>query len=273
MGILDLVNNYSDTKDFLDKQKTLGEDLLALKRTAENWENNKPLDVGESGTIYRFVRFYLWKNNIKREIIRQGTLKTRKICDNSEIVNWPPEKLLELDNKTSQWASMAYLLGDRKKILDPPFKLKITYDSVEHWDKQREEGKSWEARLDETIYRQALAFVSLLKTGKIMFKPKQAEDYCFARAFNIIDAETGKRLFPSLIGHETNRIEEMEKAMAQMDTNEEVTSADHRIVQAIAMKSITEKKQANILNKQAVNKTWPKFWEFMDYCKKHFRNL
>ena len=66
MGILDLTINpekYSkDIKNFLDSQTDLGGDLKALKMVAEKWDTDEHLDVGESGTIYRFVKFYNWLN-------------------------------------------------------------------------------------------------------------------------------------------------------------------------------------------------------------------
>jgi hypothetical protein len=271
MGILDLINGYPDIKNFLEKEKDLSDDLQALKRAAENWASNSPLDVGESGTLYRFVKFYLWKNHIGREIKTSGTLteRSKNMCNNPEIVNWPPEKLLELDNETSQWATAAYLLGDRRKVSNPPFKLQVTYDAVEHWEKQRKEAKVWEARCDNTILNQASAFVNLPRNHNIAFAQVQAEDYCFARAFGLIDETEGEQRFPSLIGHETNRIEEMKKAINQADNDEQITSRDHRIVQAIVMRQIAMGKEINVADKGCVNKTWPKFWDFIDYCKKN----
>ena len=89
MGILDIINSRDSIRHFLNNQETLGDDLIALKRVAENWNSNNPLDVGESGTLYRFIRFALWKSGKEREIIKKGTLKKRDICNNSEIINWP----------------------------------------------------------------------------------------------------------------------------------------------------------------------------------------
>ena len=130
MGILDLINSKKDISRFLDSEQNLGGDLKALKRVIDLWETDKPLEVGESGTIYRFARFYTWKNKIYREIKISDTLINRvkrgAICDSQEIVNWTPEELLKLDNQTSQWATMNYLLGDRRKVENPPFKLKVT---------------------------------------------------------------------------------------------------------------------------------------------------
>jgi len=134
MGFLDLINSYTDIIRFLDSQRDLGDDLLALKRLANSWHSGTAINVGESGTIFRFLQFYLWKSGSKREIIKQGTLKEREMCNNHEIVDWPLKKLLTLDNGTSQWASASVLAGNSERIENPPFKLKLTFDAVEHWN-------------------------------------------------------------------------------------------------------------------------------------------
>jgi len=268
MGILDLINSKKDISRFLAGEQNLGGDLKALKRVIDSWETDKPLDVGESGTIYRFVRFYTWKNKIDREIKISDTLIKRvtrgAICNNPEIVNWHPEELSKLDNQTSQWATMAYLLGDRRKILNPAFKLQVTYDAVEHWEQQREKGECWIAREDPTILNQALAFVNYLKTGKIKFSPEQAEDYCFARAFDVLTQEQGRQLYPSLEGHETPRFEEMEKSLIEAKSGRIISSEDHRVVQAIAMRYFPNGfGRSNFVKPDCVNKTWPQFWDFL----------
>ncbi len=273
MGVLDLVNGYSDINTFLENQQNLGGDMKALHRVIRDWDNpSKPIDVGESGTIYRFARFYTWKEKLQREIKTSDTLVKRigrgAICNDPGIVNLSPEELLELDSKTSQWATMAYLLGDREKVDNPPFKLKVTYDAVKHWEDARKSGKVWEARKDPTILNQALAFVNYLKTGEIKFEPEQAEDYCFARAFNLLDEGKARQLYPSLEGHETPRFEEMEKSLDEVKMGK-ISSEDHRVVQAIAMKYFPNGfDRNNFINPDCVNKTWPKFWDFMDYCRK-----
>ena len=269
MGILDLINSKKDILRFLESQQNLGGDLKALQRIIVSWnDSSQPLDVGESGTIYRFVRFYTWKHKINREIKISDTLAKRvkrgAICNNPEIVNWQIEELLKLDNQTSQWATMAYLLGDRRKVKNPPFKLQVTYDAVEHWEQQRKKVKSWEARVDPTILNQALAFIDYLRTGKIKFSPEQAEDYCFARAFDVMTQEQGMKLYPSLEGHETPRFDEMEKSLIEAKSGKVISSEDHRVVQAIAMKYFSEGfGRINFAKPDCVNKTWPKFWDFL----------
>jgi hypothetical protein len=274
-----LVNGYDDIIKFLKQHHdNLSDDLLALYRASLQWKSNEPIDVGESGTLYRFLKFASWKMGLNKKFILQGTLKYRKICNDPEIVNWSLKKLLTLDNGTSQWASASVLMGNQENpistsrngpilalpklgIQNPPYKLQVTYDAVEHWKSAREKGESWQPRFDETILAQASAYLQWLKEGKMDFKPQQAEDYCFARAFDIMTAQQGEARWPSLRGHESDRILEMEDALKQ----NEVTSKDHRVVQAVAM---LRKNKKCIKYPDCVKKTWPQFWKFMEYSRK-----
>jgi len=267
LGFLDLVKGYKDIGKFLDEQETLCDDLQTLKKVCEKWNTKEPLDVGESGTLYRFLRFYFWKKREERKLILRGTLKDRKICNNPSIINWTLKKLLELDNQTSQWASASVLNGNGEKVENPLLKLQLTYEAVEHWKEARTAGKCWEARLDEAIARQAIAFLNLLKTGKLKFKPEHSEDYCLARAFNLITPEEGKKRWPSLQGHESNRLLEMERALEEAKNHGRISSEDHRVIQAVMMRYMAERKQLDVKHKNAVNKSWPKFGDFMDYCR------
>jgi hypothetical protein len=280
MGFLDLINGYDDINKFLEKQEDLGGDLQALKNVAEVWNTKKPLNVGESGTLYRFFRFYLWKNGIKRRIIKKGTLKNRKICNNPEIVNWPLEKLIspDLDNGTTQWVSAAIMNGCNQKLADPKYrdkkyvKIHLSYEAV----KKRKNKRGWKPRYDETIENQARAFIKILKNNlttlienkEFIFEPKQPEDYCFARAFNLITKKDGKKMFPSLIGHETNRIKEMEKALDEANYQDTISSKDHRVIPAVLMKYDYLDIPLKIINKDAVKKSWPLYWEFREWYKK-----
>jgi len=258
MGVLDLVNNYKDSINYLEKNpEELNGDLKSLYQASLQWMSGEPITVGESGTLYRFLKFASWKLGLNKEFILHGTLKDRKICNNPEIVNWPIKKLLTLDNGTSQWASASVLLGNEEKIQNSPFKLQVSYDAVEHWKFARARGECWKPRYDETILAQAKAYLEFLENGKMNFKPQQAEDYCFARAFNLITAEEGEAWWPSLRGHESDRIIEMEQALNQ----DEVTSKDHRVIQAVAM---LKGKNVKIKYPESVNKSWPQFWKFIN---------
>ena len=258
MGVLDLVNGYRDSVNYLEQhQEELNGDLNSLYQALLQWDSEDSVNVGESGTLYRFLKFASWKLGLDKRFVLQGTLETRGICDNPEIVAWPLEQLLTLDNETSQWASASVLMGNQERVQDPPYKLRVTYEAVEHWKTARQREEVWAARFDETINAQASAYLQWLKERKMDFVPKQAEDYCFARAFDIMTAEEGEMRWPSLRGHESDRIIKMETALQE----EVVTSKDHRVVQAIAM---LRKSNDGIVNPDCVNKSWPQFWRFWE---------
>ncbi len=267
VGLLDMINRFRDITEFLAKQKSLSEDLRALYRCANAWESNNPLDVGESGTLYRFLKFASWRYKLNKKFILGGTLKNREICDDPDIVNWSLEKLLSLDNKTSQWASASVLMGNNEKIENRPYKLKLSYEALEHWKNQRKKKKCWIPRYDKSIEKQARAYVNFLKTGKIKFEPEHSEDYCFARAFNLMTSEEGRKRFPSIISHETNRIEEMEKSLAEAEKYDNVSSKDHRVIQAVVMRYNENKKRLITFYPYCVNKSWPQFFDFLEYAK------
>ena len=92
------------------------------------------MDVGESGTLYRFLKFLSWKNKSKKEFILRGTLKDREICDDPAILDYAPAQLLKLDNGTSQWASASYLFKNRVEVSNPPPKLQMTYDAAKQYE-------------------------------------------------------------------------------------------------------------------------------------------
>ena len=274
MGVLDLRSKYEshpeyleDSLDFLRKNyDELGDDLKALEKALTAWEWDHYVPVGESGTLYRFLKFASWilvaegKLAVPKEFITEGTLveRAKNMCNDPDMINWSVEKLLEEEPKTSQRASACYLLGRTGKIENPKPKLQLTYDAVEHWNKQREKGECWEPRYDKTILGQAMAYL-----GREQFIPKDSEDYCFARAFSFMGSEEGERRWPSLINHESNRIKEMERVIGQT----EVDSKDHRVVQAIAM---LRGDSVEIKYPSCVNKSWPQFWKFLEENMNHF---
>lgn len=269
MCLLDLVNGYSERAiKILDEQNDLGEDLIALKSVLRKWDIQEEIDVGESGTLFRFLQYISWKKGLNKKFIKHKTLKDRDICSDPEIVKLSQEELLKIDNKTSQWASASVICGDKERLDNPPFKLKLTYEALGEWLPD----KAWRPRADETIGNQAKSFINLLKKQKMVFEPKQAEDYCFARAFDIVTKEEGQRMWPSLLGHESNRIDEMEKVLDSYQKDEYVDSRDHRVVQAVGMLGLYENKEVKILYKECVSKSWPKFWDFVDYCKTVMKN-
>lgn len=264
MGILDIVNGYDDIQKFLATQENLGDDLLALKKASERWKFDKDIDVGESGTLYRLLKYVSWKQKLHKNFILQGTLRHRKINDDQVILRLSQTKLLKYDNGTSQWASAAVLLGDPERLYNPPFKLDLTYQAVGYWQMQRDKGLSWLHRYDETILRQAETYLKLLRGEKPDFIPEQAEDFCFAYIFGYMTAEGGEKRWPALRGHESDRIVEIQEILKSAKEGKEIFSKDHRVVQAIAMWGKVNNKELNILYPESANKSWPQFWDFLN---------
>jgi hypothetical protein len=264
MGILDLVHGYDDIQRFLSTQENLNDDLLALKNAADVWKSDQPVDVGESGTLYRLLKFASWKLGLHKTFITRGTLSSRKVADDPKIINLSQSELLKLDAGTSQWASAAALLGDAERLVNPPFKLKTTYDAINHWKTRRSMKGMWVPYYDETILNQAKVYLGLLHGEKVEFVPKQAEDFCFAYTFGYITAEEGEKRWPALREHESDRIVEVRETLKAAKEEKEIASKDHRVIQAIAMWGKVNKKELNILYPQSVNKSWPQFWDFLN---------
>lgn len=264
MGFLDTIDGRTGIIAFLDSQKGLSDDLLALRGVAKDWPDKQEVSVGESGTLYRFFKFASWKLGLNKRFILEGSLKSRTINDDRTIVDWPLEKLLGLDNGTSQWASAAVLMGNTDKLKNIPYKLQVTYDALEHWQEKNKAGLTWEPRYDETIENQVVCFLNILKGEKPVFIPQQAEDYCFARIFGFISKEEGEKRWPSLRGHESDRIEEVENTLEQLAHKKEVDSKDHRVVQAAALYQKLHELPIQIKYPNAVNKSWPQFWDFLE---------
>ena len=264
MGFLDIISGRTDILEFLNSQTDLNDDLIALKRVAETWNTLDEINVGESGTIYRFFKFASWKLGMNKKFILEGTLKDRVICDDPTIVDWPVQKLLTLDNGTSQWASAAILMGNSERVENAPYKLKVTGDAVEVWHKARNRNEPWVPRLDQTISNQAKVFIQMMKGEKTEFVSEQAEDYCFSRIFGFITDEEGERRWPALRSHETDRIAEMEKVIHDLEEGRQIISRDHRVVQAVGMYQKLHKMPSTVIHAHAVNKSWPLFWQFLD---------
>lgn len=263
MGFLDVIHKYTDIDTFLEKEKDLNDDLLALKIVCKEWNTKKQIHVGESGTIYRFFKFASWKLGLDKEFVLEKTLKGRAICDDSSITDLPLQELLKIDNRTSQWASASILMGNTEHLSLIPYKLQVSYDALEHWNKARNEEGVWKPRYDETILNQANAFVRMCKGEEVRFVPEQAEDYCFARIFGFISKQEGRERWPALQSHETDRIYEMEKTIEQIENDEPIDSKDHRVVQAAAMFQKLNGLPSTVEHPEAVNKSWPQFWKFL----------
>ncbi len=258
MGMLDLQANKTSVRAYLQDHKSeLGDDLLALLRVQEGWGSDTPLDVGESGTLFRFVRYLQMLTQNNQQVMTHGTLKNRTLTDDKSILNLSIEELLALDSGTSQWASAAVLFTEVTfpKSSTVPYHLQMSVDAKRVW------GRGWKSRLDSTIARQAEAYVGWLQSGETNFTPVQSEDFPFAVAFGIMSIAEGEEKWPQLRNHETDRIAEMERLI----DSTVIDSLDHRVVQALAMRY--PNRQVSAVAKKAVNKTWPQFWQFLEACQ------
>ncbi len=263
---LDIIHENSCYKTVLENYR-LSDDIFRAKFAAENWKTSRHLSVGESATLLRFLRYISWKQQFPKTFHMRGTLKNRNVSFDKNILNMSFEELLKLDGGTSQWASIAYLCGKREGLpKEVPFKLQTTIDVVNHY-KQKRKGRTWSVELDNTIRHQIQHFYDIVYNRTSYWIPKQAEDYCFARAFELITAEEGLNRWPSLLNHESNRIVEMEKEIKNLKSSNVISSSDHRVVQALVLKRITEGGTFSCMNPQCVSKSWPEFWDFVNNLK------
>lgn len=277
MGYLDFLRERNDIFEFLEKEKNnLSGDLESLRRVLKAWKNGEQeIDVGESATIYRFFIYHSWATGDDKRFIKRGSLINRQITDDpAKVIDKPTRKLLLLDGGTSQWASAAYLYrwvtsGTIKKINNPPAKLQLTYDAVDHWAGKRRLRQCWEPRYDETILKQAAAVIETLKTGKTSWRPKHSEDYPLARALGLISRKDGERLFSSAEYHETNRFNEMEQVISDVEAGREIVSIDHRPIQAGVMLQLIQGRKIKVKNIEQVSKSWPlsQFLKFVHFCQ------
>jgi len=236
--------------DFLDG-KELCDDLKSTVNAVKNF-HHKTIDVGESATLLRFLKFYCWKNDIDKKFVVGPMLKKRKICNDKDIVNLPLEKLLELDCGTSQWASASILMGNDEDIKIDNEKILMSKTAVKFWN----EGEKIEIVIDKVIEKQAKYFLGY----DSIFEYSCAEDYCFARVFGLITKDEGTKLWPQLVNHESNRLNEMEEQINKTY----ITSEDHRVIQALSLKAKWDDMTIEVKNRNHVNKSWPEFWRFYE---------
>ncbi len=269
MGTLDILHKNRSIESKLLGYKNISEDLSALITASRAWNTDEVLYVGESATLYRILQFASWKFDLHKKFAKEGSLLERVIENDPQIINLSQKELLKLDSGTTQWATAAVICGDMERWSDVPSKLVETYNAVEEWQQCKISGAEWNVRHDKTIIRQVDFFISTLGGHTVTFLPLCSDDYCFARAFGFITSEKGLEMWPSLVGHETNRIEEMEKSLTQASLEGSVDSLDHRVIQSIAMWGRVNNKKIIFKYKDKVAKSWPYFWEFLDEVEKN----
>jgi hypothetical protein len=260
---LDIIHGYTDAKSILSGYE-LSDDIENALGACLNWNVSDEIFVGESGTLYRFLKYINIVKKTKKKFIITGTLLNRNISDDKSVVNLGIKDLLTFENNTSQWASAAYLCGVKfDTSMEVPYKLQLTVEAVKHWNERRKAGKAWEPRLDPTIENQAKAFIAMRNGENIDWTPSHSEDYCFARVFGLITSDEGLKRWPNLTNHETNRIDEMENAIKTFECDQTCISKDHRVVQAMTMFALVKGFPITTKHIDAVNKSWPEFWKFI----------
>lgn len=269
MGFLDakVTNKQFCINNILrhEQKEMCGTDIQNLKGVLYGLKTanvDKPLYVGESATLYRFLTFFLKANGLgEREIVKTGSLLNREMSDIDKIFTKPQKELLKLDGGTSGWASASALFLNGNRVLNPPYKLALTYEAIDTWKQSK-----WFPRLDETLFLQAYDFLE----GKSRWTPKHSEDFCYAYAFDYMTLDEAKEKWPQLANHESNRFEEMQRQIKEVDEHKKITSTDHRVVQAATMYAMRkydlgsealEMDQASLF---ATHKTWPLFMKFMN---------
>jgi hypothetical protein len=266
LGFLDIINNTRLFISQIEDRKDIGDDIRVMTQVSKDWKTKDEINVGEAGFLFRLLQFASWKFGLGKRFIKEKTLESRKICDNPEIINWPIGELLKLDDNTTQWASASILTSPTPEVGEIPdnYFLNLSREALAHYEKVCKEGGVCEVRHDDTILKQANAFIDFLKNGKMDFSPVQPDDYCFARAFGLISYEEGEKMWPELKSHESNRLEEMEKQLVNLEIDKDIDSHDHRVVQAIAMLAFSQKKKAEFAHPECVSKSWPQFWRIME---------
>jgi len=261
MGILDLLHDSESIMYFLHDNVCLCGDLQSLYLALNQWRTGSQIiHVGESATLLRFLKYISWLYNLNKIFRISGSLANRKVCSDPNIINYPLKDLLNLDDGSSQWASIAVLSGNvgEKCPKNAPYKLKLSYEAKRKWN------MFWEARIDKTIMRQALTYINMLDGRKVQFKPRQPEDYCFGRIMGFIDENECKE-WSSLSNHESNRFVETEKTIKELEEVRMVTSSDPRIIMAAAMKQSLMNVPYDLKYPMKVNKCWNshQFWKSM----------
>ncbi len=263
LGVLDIASGIPPNPFF--ETPGLGDDLQAIYRCSLEWPNNEPLHVGESATLLRNLRYLSYLQGKSREFVSSGSLIHRNVSDDPHVLQESLDDLMHRDGETSQWAAAALLLEYPRRVhehIPEEEKVYVSKAAYEHWMIQHSRGALWAPRKDATIARQAHAFHNGMTLGGVFFEPGHSEDYCFARAFNLISRDQGIERWPRLANHETNRFVEMERALRLLDQGI-ISSSDHRVIQAMVMLATVRKLEYNVVHPESVTKTWPGFWQFM----------
>jgi hypothetical protein len=266
LGFLDILNGRSERiQRKIEKwsgsnsNESLPIDIRALVSCARVWDDKTAqIPVADSRTLHCFLKFATWKNKEDRLFRIGNLLHKRNPSQDAAIVGMNQRRLMNLEGGHSVWASAAAINGDKERMWNPPVDLELTYRAISSWRPETD----YSLFFDQTIIRHVEVIDSCFRK-KIGWKPGYPEDYCLARVLGVMDMQSGKSRWPELAGVNNNRIMELEKQIGYAQKGEQITSNDHRIVQALAVKAILDNKEIRVKDPECVAKSWPKFWEFL----------
>lgn len=255
LATLDYIHDSSQTIDILSNYwALLGDDLKATRNAFVQLKNRDyPIRVDKSRTLYCIIQWKLWLDGIDKEISANFSVADR-IHANKEIIYLSPERLLQLESGTSQWATAQALWGSANRIVSPPQKLQMTYDLIDNYDKERK------IIYDQTILRQLIAWYNMIQGRQHGFFPLHSEDACFAMIVLEFNYENIHEQWPQIEFHESDRILEADITRREINADHSISSRDHRIIQAGVMKQILEEKPISVKYPHEVNKSFPFFF-------------
>ena len=283
LGLRDHDDRVTKSLLRLSENIQLPDDVSRMWGACRFWHGQKNIHVGESATVLRFLWWFNQVQKAGKNFVRKKTLLDREITLDPEMLSWTIFDLLDkskVPEGTSQLASAASLCTPWQYVrvtTKCPHQLQITYQVLDEWNVYLKTGKLPEAGIDPTIEAQAKAFIRVNTGGEWQFEMAQQEDFPFAYIMLGEWALTeAKKQWPSLANHESNRFTEVEQAKNEWLTMNTVSSRDHRVIQAVALFALLKgykpkKIKAGIKYPEAVAKSWPAFYHFLDWAYENSR--
>lgn len=247
---------HGKVRDFLNTfpQDEMSDDVSACRDLLNAWrEGSNMLPVRNFRSLaVALLAFLKTRHRDEREILMGSQLRKRKLLDeyssqqiSAQILAGNPNILDEWELRGMDKLPYHCKLANEASILANYSNALTVY------------------REDRTILKQFTYFIQKLQGKKVKLKIDSAEDIPLAVAMGEMSIKVAEKKYPQLKHHETNRIKELENMLT--DTN--CASTDHRIVMARAMSDVLKESWTlydRPVNPEAVNKSFPKFWEYLD---------
>lgn len=267
MGILDMINDKDSIFIFLENNQNITEELKNFKITYLDWTFNKNIVyVGYSNYIYYVLIYIIYKKNLNIELFTDDNIK--KINDNEikKILDFSQNNLIDLGEKDIYYiyfASALILLGDEERLDSPPLFIKKTYKIVDEWNKSYNMDENWDLKYDPIIEHQFNYLKKYNSNNHISFIPKYSEDFFYYSILrdNLKIKKNSYNCF-NKIKQNLLLLKEIKDTLYQYKTDKTILSKNDRIIQAIVIKSILEKKNIKVKYPNCVQKSWNNFWNY-----------